>query len=93
MLERIERPFPAWHAGTKEISATQLRSELNCSVDEVHRYLSDDAIRVTNQSDKDLQLPKLYVINQSVARHMKGKGELSRPAPAPPKDVAQPLVE
>jgi hypothetical protein len=57
--------------GTQQAWGAALKAQLSQSTaEEAFKFLSDDAIQVTNKSDKALQLPKIMQFNQAVMQHM-----------------------
>lgn len=67
--------------GTDEVFGRALR-ELwsNCRAEEAERILRADSVRVTNSSDKKVQLPKIVVLDRTVRHWMSGQTEERVPA-------------
>ena len=67
--------------GTDEVFGRALR-ELwsNCRAEEAERILRADSVRVTNSSDKRVQLPKIAVLDRTVRHWMSGQTEERVPA-------------
>ena len=63
-IECLHGTLPKW--------AEALREELgSATAERAHAYLKDASIQVTNQSDKELQLPKIRTFDQAVMQHMR----------------------
>ena len=64
--------------------------------DSAHKVLSRNDVTVTNQSDKDLQLPKIRLLDEQVRSafaDMRGKGAERRELAARKRQEAQELIE